>query len=79
MVEQMEDRVNGEVDSFRDDMAKTHGDVGKALAAISELLDIDVDGGTGGLGQGSKLCKVQASVDLLQEGFENASTSAQVS
>ena len=76
MVEQMEGRVTDDVDSFRDELAGMRGEMAKALAAVSDLLGSE--GSDGGNGSGSRLQRVQASVDVLQEGFQNASSCAQV-
>ena len=76
MVEQMEDRVTDDVDGFRDELAGMRGEIAKALAAVSDLLESE--GSDGGNGSGSRLQRVQASVDVLQEGFQNASSCTQV-
>jgi hypothetical protein len=77
MVEQMEDRINSEVDTFRSDLTGVRTEVGNALEAISDLLDMEsgANGSQGGLA--ARLQKMQTSLDMLQLGFTNSSASAQ--
>ena len=76
MVEQMEDRVNSNIDSFAGEVQQMRDEVAHALGALSKLLEGTEEAGSGGFE--GRLHKMQAAIDLLEEGCHNADSCAQV-
>jgi hypothetical protein len=82
MVEQMEDRVSGEVDSMKGEMAIVRYDVAKALQAVATRLETEGSNHSGpameSVELNGKIQHMQSSVDVLHEGFQNVCMAANV-